>query len=228
LSNQWFVRMKPLSEPALEAYKTGRLKFVPERWGKVYEHWMTNIRDWNISRQLWWGHRIPAWFCENQECDHITVAMETPESCGKCGGSVRQDDDVLDTWFSSWLWPFATFGWPKATSDLQRFYPGHTLVTAPDIIFFWVARMVMAGYHFMGDTPFETVYLNGVVRDPQHRAFSKSLGNGIDRQGLRRVRTSSWTGTTWRQHSPQVDTMPTSAGTSGDSSSPIWMGRQRP
>jgi valyl-tRNA synthetase len=180
LSNQWFVHMKPLSEPALEAYKTGRLKFVPERWGKVYEHWMTNIRDWNISRQLWWGHRIPAWFCENQECDHITVAMETPESCGKCGGSVRQDDDVLDTWFSSWLWPFATFGWPKATSDLQRFYPGHTLVTAPDIIFFWVARMVMAGYHFMGDTPFETVYLNGVVRDPQHRAFSKSLGNGID------------------------------------------------
>ena len=180
LSNQWFVRMKPLAEPALEAYRAGKLKFVPERWEKVYEHWMTNIRDWNISRQLWWGHRIPAWFCEDPDCDHITVAMEDPDGCGKCAGPVRQDEDVLDTWFSSWLWPFATFGWPKETPDLQRFYPGHTLVTAPDIIFFWVARMVMAGYQFMGDTPFETVYLNGVVRDPQHRAFSKSLGNGID------------------------------------------------
>ncbi len=180
LSKQWFVKMKPLAEPALEAYTNGKLEFVPERWGKVYEHWMTNIRDWNISRQLWWGHRIPAWFCESPDCDHITVAIDEPETCGKCGGAVRQDDDVLDTWFSSWLWPFATFGWPEETADLKRFYPGHTLVTAPDIIFFWVARMVMAGYHFMGDTPFETVYLNGVVRDPQHRKFSKSLGNGID------------------------------------------------
>ena len=180
LSNQWFVRMKPLAEPALEAYRTDRLKFVPERWGKVYEHWMTQIRDWNISRQLWWGHRIPAWFCDDPDCGHITVKMEEPDRCEACGGGVRQDEDVLDTWFSSWLWPFATFGWPKQTADLERFYPGHTLVTGPDIIFFWVARMVMAGYYFMGDAPFETVYLNGVVRDPSHRAFSKSLGNGID------------------------------------------------
>ena len=180
LSNQWFVHMKPLAEPALEAYRTDRLKFVPERWGKVYEHWMTGIRDWNISRQLWWGHRIPAWFCNDPDCDFITVAMDEPAGCGKCGVSVRQDEDVLDTWFSSWLWPFATFGWPNDTPDIDKFYPGHTLITAPDIIFFWVARMVMAGYHFMGDRPFETVYLNGVVRDPQHRAFSKSLGNGID------------------------------------------------
>jgi valyl-tRNA synthetase len=178
LSNQWFVNMRPLAEPALKAYRVGKLKFVPERWGKVYEHWLMQIRDWNISRQLWWGHRIPAWFCD--QCDHITVAMEAPEACERCGGSVRQDEDVLDTWFSSWLWPFATFGWPEETPDLNRFYPGHTLVTGPDIIFFWVARMVMAGYYFMGDRPFDTVYMNGIVRDPQHRAFSKSLGNGID------------------------------------------------
>jgi len=178
LSNQWFVKMRPLAEPALKAYRQGRLRFVPDRWGKVYEHWLTQIRDWNISRQLWWGHRIPAWFCDS--CDHITVSMEAPDSCERCGGAVRQDEDVLDTWFSSWLWPFATFGWPERTPDLERFYPGHTLVTGPDIIFFWVARMVMAGYHFMGDRPFDTVYMNGIVRDPQHRAFSKSLGNGID------------------------------------------------
>jgi valyl-tRNA synthetase len=178
LSDQWFVKMRPLAEPALRAYREGRLRFVPERWGKVYEHWLTQIRDWNISRQLWWGHRIPAWFCN--ECDHITVAMEEPSSCERCGGSLRQEEDVLDTWFSSWLWPFATLGWPDETPDLKRFYPGHTLVTGPDIIFFWVARMVMAGYYCMRDTPFETVYMNGIVRDPLHRAFSKSLGNGID------------------------------------------------
>jgi len=170
--------MRPLAEPALEAYRASKLTFVPERWGKVYENWLTGIRDWNISRQLWWGHRIPAWYCEN--CDHITVAMEDPDRCEACGGPIRQDEDVLDTWFSSWLWPFATLGWPAQTPDLDRFYPGHTLVTGPDIIFFWVARMVMAGYHFVGDRPFSTVYLNGIVRDPQHRAFSKSLGNGID------------------------------------------------
>ncbi len=180
LSDQWFVRMRPLAQPALEAYRTGSLTFVPERWGKVYENWLVEIRDWNISRQLWWGHRIPAWYCEADDCDHITVTEEPPESCGACGGPVRQDDDVLDTWFSSWLWPFATMGWPERTADLERFYPGHTLVTGPDIIFFWVARMVMAGYHFMGDRPFDTVYMNGIVRDPQYRAFSKSLGNGID------------------------------------------------
>jgi valyl-tRNA synthetase len=180
LSDQWFVRMRPLAQPALEAYRAGRLTFVPERWGKVYETWLIEIRDWNISRQLWWGHRIPAWYCEADGCEHITVAEEAPERCEACGGTVRQDEDVLDTWFSSWLWPFATMGWPDSAPDLTRFYPGHTLVTAPDIIFFWVARMVMAGYHFMGERPFETVYMNGVVRDPQHRAFSKSLGNGID------------------------------------------------
>jgi valyl-tRNA synthetase len=178
LSDQWFVKMRPLAEPALRAYREGKLRFVPERWGKVYEHWLTQIRDWNISRQLWWGHRIPAWFCN--DCDHITVSMDEPQACEQCGGELRQEEDVLDTWFSSWLWPFATFGWPERTPDLERFYPGHTLVTGPDIIFFWVARMVMAGYYFMGDTPFETVYMNGIVRDPQHRAFSKSLGNGID------------------------------------------------
>jgi valyl-tRNA synthetase len=178
LSDQWFVKMRPLAEPALDAYRSGTLRFVPERWGKVYENWLTEIRDWNISRQLWWGHRIPAWYCD--ACDHLTVAMEDPTECSACGGAVRQDPDVLDTWFSSWLWPFATMGWPDDTEDLARFYPGHTLVTGPDIIFFWVARMVMAGYHFMGDRPFDTVYLNGIVRDPQHRAFSKSLGNGID------------------------------------------------
>jgi len=180
LSDQWFVRMKPLAEPALKAYHDGRLRFVPERWGKVYENWLTEIRDWNISRQLWWGHQIPAWYCESEGCAHVTVAEEAPAACEKCGGAVTQDEDVLDTWFSSWLWPFATMGWPETTEDVATFYPGNTLVTAPDIIFFWVARMVMAGYHFMGDRPFETVYLNGVVRDPQHRAFSKSLGNGID------------------------------------------------
>jgi valyl-tRNA synthetase len=180
LSDQWFVKMKPLAAPALEAYRAGRLTFVPERWGKVYENWLTEIRDWNISRQLWWGHQIPAWYCDAEDCRHVTVAADPPAQCERCGGAVRQDEDVLDTWFSSWLWPFATMGWPDETVDVARFYPGHTLVTAPDIIFFWVARMVMAGYHFLGNRPFATVYLNGVVRDPQHRAFSKSLGNGID------------------------------------------------
>jgi valyl-tRNA synthetase len=178
LSEQWFVKMRSLAIPALRAYREGKLHFVPERWGRVYGHWMTQIRDWNISRQLWWGHRIPAWFCN--DCDHITVSMDEPSACEECGGKLRQEEDVLDTWFSSWLWPFATLGWPEQTPDLKRFFPGHTLVTGPDIIFFWVARMVMAGYYFVGDTPFETVYMNGIVRDPQHRAFSKSLGNGID------------------------------------------------
>ncbi len=180
LSDQWFVRMKPLAEPALEAYQRGRLTFVPERWGGVYENWLTEIRDWNISRQLWWGHRIPAWYCENEGCGHITVALDTPTACERCDGSLRQDEDVLDTWFSSWLWPFATMGWPAQTEDLARFYPGHTLATAAEIIFFWVARMVMAGFHFMGKQPFDTVYIHGTVRDTLHRKMSKSLGNGID------------------------------------------------
>jgi valyl-tRNA synthetase len=182
LSDQWFVRMVELAQPALQAYRDGTVRFIPERWGKVYENWLTDIRDWNISRQLWWGHRIPAWYCDAEDgkgCGQITVSEDTPEAC-QCGGALRQDPDVLDTWFSSWLWPFATLGWPNETEDLKRFYPGHTLVTGPDIIFFWVARMIISGYHFLGDRPFDTVYLNGIVRDIQHRKMSKSLGNGID------------------------------------------------
>src|SRR5881409_579114 len=178
LSDQWFVKMKPLAQPALEAYRTGAIRLVPERWGATYEHWMENIRDWNISRQLWWGHRIPVFTCT--KCGEQWADRQDPNQCPKCGGPVEQDPDVLDTWFSSWLWPFATFGWPDRTPDLKRFYPGHTLVTAPEILFFWVARMIMAGYHFLGARPFSTVYLHGTVRDTQHRKMSKSLGNGID------------------------------------------------
>jgi valyl-tRNA synthetase len=178
LSDQWFVKMKPLAEPALAAYHRGEYRIVPERWQATYERWMEGIRDWNISRQLWWGHRIPVFTCA--KCDEQWADREDPKHCRKCGGPVEQDPDVLDTWFSSWLWPFATLGWPDKTPDLGRFYPGHTLVSGPDIIFFWVARMIMAGYHFMGTLPFRTVYLHGIVRDTQHRKMSKSLGNGID------------------------------------------------
>src|SRR5437016_10549528 len=178
LSDQWFVKMRPLAEPALAAYRSGEIRLVPERWGATYEHWMENIRDWNISRQLWWGHRIPVFNCTT--CQHQWADREDPTRCPKCGGPVTQDPDVLDTWFSAWLWPFATFGWPERTPDLARFYPGHTLVTAPEILHIWVARMIMAGYHFMDDKPFATVYLHGTVRDTQHRKMSKSLGNGID------------------------------------------------
>jgi valyl-tRNA synthetase len=178
LSLQWFVRMKPLAVPALEAYRDGRLRFHPERFGNTYEHWMTNVRDWCISRQLWWGHRIPVWYC--RECDEIIVARDDPDECGACGGMVEQDPDVLDTWFSSWLWPFSTLGWPEDTPDLESFYPTHTLSTAPEILFFWVARMVMAGLEFAGAVPFTDVLLHGTVRDAQGRRMSKSLGNGID------------------------------------------------
>ncbi len=179
LSHQWFVSMKPLAAPALKAYHDGKLRFIPERWGKVYENWLSEIRDWNISRQLWWGHRVPAWYCQAEDCGKIIVSEDTPAQCD-CGGALVPDEDVLDTWFSSWLWPFATFGWPQDTEDLHRFYPGHTLVTGAEIIFFWVARMVMGGYYFLGDRPFDTVYLNGIVRDELHRKMSKSLQNGID------------------------------------------------
>jgi len=186
LSDQWFVKMKPLAEPVLAAYRDGKFTIVPERWRATFEHWMENIRDWNISRQLWWGHRIPVFTCT--KCQHTWADREDPKTCPKCKGPVEQDPDVLDTWFSSWLWPFAPFGWPEKTPDLARFYPGHTLVTAPDILFFWVARMLMAGYHFMDRRlPFTTVYLTGTVRDTQHRKMSKSLGNGIDPRDVARL-----------------------------------------
>ncbi|MDX1566935.1 MAG: valine--tRNA ligase [Longimicrobiales bacterium] len=179
LSLQWFVKMEPLAKPALEASRDGTISFTPARWQKVYEHWLENIRDWCISRQLWWGHRIPVWYCD--ACDETIVVREDPTECPECGsGDLRQDEDVLDTWFSSWLWPFSTLGWPEETEDLEAFYPGHTMVTGPDILFFWVARMIMAGYEFLGEAPFTEVYLNGIVRDAQGRKMSKSLGNGID------------------------------------------------
>src|SRR5437870_3222224 len=185
LSDQWFVKMKPLAEPALRAYHKGEIRLVPERWGATYEHWLEHIRDWNISRQLWWCHRIPVFTCA--ECGERWADRHDPLSCRRGGGTVEQDPDVLDTWFSSWLWPFATLGWPDQTPDLSRFYPGHTLVTAPEILFFWVARMIMAGYHFLGKRPFATVYLHGTVRDMKHRKMSKSLGNGIDPLDVVRV-----------------------------------------
>ncbi len=180
LSLQWFVKMQPLAEPALAAYREGKLRFHPERYGRVYANWMENIRDWCISRQLWWGHRIPVWYCKADECGEMIVARDDPEVCPACGGPIEQDTDVLDTWFSSWLWPFSTLGWPDQTEELARFYPGDTLVTADEILFFWVARMVMAGYEFMDDVPFTDVLLNGTVRDHLGRRMSKSLGNGID------------------------------------------------
>ena len=182
LSDQWFVRMAELAAPALDGARTGRVRILPEKWVGVYEHWMTNIRDWNISRQLWWGHRVPVWYCK--ECDppqDVIASREDLTACPYCGCDVVQDEDVLDTWFSSWLWPMSTLGWPNENAtDLRAFYPTDVLVTAPEILFFWVARMIMAGYAFMGDAPFHTVYLHGTARDTQGRKMSKSLGNGID------------------------------------------------
>jgi valyl-tRNA synthetase len=178
LSDQWFVRMKPLAEPALQAVRDGHIRILPERWEAVYVNWLEGIRDWNISRQLWWGHRIPVWYCDG--CSHVSASRTDITRCPACGGSVRQDEDVLDTWFSSGLWPFSTLGWPEASPDLNAFYPTDVLITAPDILFFWVARMIMTGYALMGEAPFHSVYLHGTVRDMKHMKMSKSLGNGID------------------------------------------------
>ncbi len=193
ISRQWFVKMKPLAEKAMKVVEEGEVLIIPDFWKKVYFHWLENVRDWCISRQIWWGHRIPVYYCD--DCGELTVSREKPEKCPKCGSTnLRQDEDVLDTWFSSWLWPISTLGWPEETDWLKAFYPGDVLVTGWDILFFWVARMIMSGTHFRGKPPFKYVYLHGLVRDEKRRKLSKSLGNSpdpldlIDRYGADGVR----------------------------------------